>query len=69
MNEECLMDSVERLKQARAKLAFLYDSLSQSDHFEFSTFGGDFGLTLILEHIVEELMAIEGEISSCFGGK
>ncbi len=69
MNEECLMDKVERLKHARVKLAFLHDSFSQSDHFEFSTFGGDYGLTLILEHIVEELMAIEGEISSCLGGK
>ncbi len=51
------------------KLAFLYDSLSQSDHFEFSPFGGDFGLTLILEHIVKELMTIEGDISSCLDGK
>lgn len=65
MNEERLMDNVERLKHARVKLAFLHDSFSQSNHFEFSTLGGDFGLTLILEHIVEELMMIEKEISAC----
>ncbi len=69
MNEERLMDNVERLKHARAKLAFLHDSFSQSDHFEFSTLGGDYGLTLILEHIVEELIIIEKEMSSCSGGE
>ncbi len=69
MNEECLMDKVEKLKHTREKLAFLYDSFSQSDHFEFSTFGGDVGLTLFLEHIVQELMTIESEITSCLGDK
>jgi len=44
-----LVDNIDKLSHARARLAFIYDSFSQPDDFEFSEFGGVFGLTIILE--------------------
>ena len=49
MPDITLIENVERLTHAKEKLAFLYDCFSQSDDFEFSNFGGNFGITLILE--------------------
>lgn len=62
MPVEELIDHVERLAHAREKLAFVYDSFSQADFFEFSTLDGNSGLTLILLELIEELMTIEKNI-------
>lgn len=63
MPDITLIENVERLTHAREKLAFLYDCFSQSDDFEFSNFGGNFGITLILEDLVRELQDIESTLS------
>ena len=49
MHAISLVDNIDKLSHARARLAFIYDSFSQPDDFEFSEFGGVFGLTIILE--------------------
>lgn len=63
MSEGTLIEIIERLTHAREKLAFIFDSFSQSDSFEFSDLGGNFGVTLILRELVEELKEIEDALS------
>jgi hypothetical protein len=58
-----LIDNIERLTRVREKLAFIYDSFTQSNSFEFSTFGGNFGIGLILEELVNELQEIESALA------
>lgn len=59
-----LAENIERLTHVREKLAFLYDSFSQTDSFEFSEMGGNFGITLILEELIGDLREIEGNLSA-----
>jgi hypothetical protein len=40
MSDIRLIDNIERLTHVREKLAFIHDSFTQSDSFEFSTLGG-----------------------------
>ncbi len=62
MPENILIENIERLTHAREKLAFIYDCFSQSDNFEFSDLGGNFGVTLILEESVRTLKEIESAL-------
>jgi hypothetical protein len=39
-----LIENIERLMHTREKLAFIYDCFSQTDGFEFSNLGGNFGI-------------------------
>lgn len=63
MSDIKLIDNIERLTHVREKLAFIHDSFTQSDSFEFSTFGGNLGVGLILEELVKELQEIESALS------
>lgn len=59
-----LIENIERLMHTREKLAFIYDCFSQTDDFEFSNLGGNFGIVLLLEELVKELQRIEVSLST-----
>lgn len=63
MSDIILNENIERLTHTREKLAFIYDCFSQSDSFEFSNLGGNFGVALILEELVAELQKVESVLS------